>query len=148
MLPRQSTPHPTVPPPNDEPAVTEPLAERAVKRIKLWQALVAAALACFSVGAAAGAVRSGLATHDDLAEERKAAAVPVLTLQADNLALRDRVTRVEADLSAIKATVGGTQRGVEFLTVQLLEIAKTTGSRQLKPPPAELLAEPPIPQPP
>jgi hypothetical protein len=140
---RASTPHPTVPPPNDE---AEPLAVRAVTRIKLWQGLVAAAFFCFSLGAAFGAVRSGLVTHDDLAQEQKAAAVPVVTLQADNLALRDRVTRVEADLSAIKATVGGTQRGVEFLTAQLLEIAKTTGSRQLKPPVEP--AEPPIPQPP
>lgn len=129
------------------PTPDEPLAEQAVKRIKLWQALLAAALACFSVGAAAGAVRSGLVTHDDLAQEQKAAAVPVVTLQADNLALRDRVTRVEADLSAIKASVKDTKDGVQFLTVQLLEIAKTTGARQLKPPPVEPVV-PPIAQPP
>ena len=126
----RSTPAPTVPPPEPlgEPADAPADAPaRIAARIEIWKVLLAVALALVAGGAAWATVRLDVATKQDLAQEHAAAAGPVISLQTETQALRERMARVEAALVGI-------QDNVAFLRVQLIEVAKATGARAVPPP--------------
>lgn len=128
--PRPSSASPTVPPPQPP----EPFVERVTRRVKPWQVLVGIAVALFVAGGTFAIWRADLATHGDLTHERERAAGPVISLQVEASAMRDRMTHMETAYADMKATLDDTRHGVQFLTEQLIEIAKSTHARQIPPP--------------
>lgn len=96
-------------------------AEKVVRRLGPWKVAGAILGTVLASGVAFGVWRSGLATKADLAAEHDLAASERITMRLETQALRDRVTRSEADLDWIKAT--------------LFAIAQKTGATNVPPPP-------------
>lgn len=119
-----STPAPTVPPPLPE---LSSAPARIAARLETWKVLLAIALALVASGAAWATWRVDLATKQDLAQEHVAAAGPVISLQTETQALRERMAGVEAAIVAM-------QDNIAFLRAQLIEVAKATGARAVPPP--------------
>jgi len=71
--------------------------------------------------------KGDLVTRADLAAEHAGAAQPVLTLQIETQALRERMARVETAVVRM-------QDDIAFLRAQLVEVAKTVGARAVPPP--------------
>lgn len=121
--PRPVTPAPTLPPPLAEPAAT-----RIAARLETPKALLAIALVLVGAGAAWATWKMDLATKQDVAQEHAAAAAPVISLQVETQALRERMARVEEAVVAMKDNVA-------FIRAQLVEVQRATGARAVPPPP-------------
>lgn len=141
---RPSTPHPTVPPPlADEPSAVQ----RIVAGVEPWKAIVAVLVVAFGAGGTAYAWAHTKADVGELHQVRDAAAAQLGaaqagtsaqlgTLQATVQDLRTRQAALDASLGALTGDVSRLQDTADGLYIQLLEIARATGARQVPSPTA------------
>lgn len=131
--PRQSTPHPTVPPPAPDPE--QPL-ERVERRLKPLHALLAVAVALVGAGAAWASWEHTVAKLVDLdavkastaasfAQQNTGTSYQLNALQNDAQAQRERLARVET-------AIGLLTDDVKFMREQLVNIARATHAQVVK----------------
>lgn len=138
--PRPSTPHPTVPPPIG--------VEVAAKRLELWKLFVGAAVVMVSAGVTAHTLFAGKADVAALDEVRAGAAANLASSTAGTNAqlgalaaqvqdLRTHQAALDASLAALTDTAGRLSATTDRMFLQLVEVARTTGARQVPaaPPP-------------
>jgi hypothetical protein len=133
--PRASTPVPTVPPPLPE---LEPIA----KRVDLVRALLAAAAALVLVGVGWATWTHGVVRTEQLEQVRTGAAAALNAAQAGTAAqlgalqatvqdLRAHQAGVDVTLQALTTDVARLNGTADQLYLQLVEIARATGARQV-----------------
>lgn len=143
--PRPSTPHPTAPPPLGE--IAPPL-ERLVKRVETWKAILAILVVAAGVGATAVTLAQSKADVAELHQVRDGAAAQLGaahantsaqlgTLQATVQDLRAHQAAVDANLAALTTSVDRLTKTADVLYIQLVEVSRATGARQVPaaPPP-------------
>lgn len=127
-------------PPPSIPPVDEPLdpSTLVVRRIKLSQVLIGAAVACFVAGSAAGAIRSKLASSADLEQVRTSTEAHIAAGSAASTAQLGALQSVVQDLrmrqAAVDASLQSLTDDMRFIRSQLIEIARTTGARRVPEP--------------
>lgn len=148
--PRRATPAPTAPPPDQDAA---PL-ERMVKRVETWKAILAILVVAAGVGATAVTLAASKADVAELHQVRDGAAAALGaaqastgsqlgTLQATVQDLRAHQAAVDASLAALTDTAGRLSATTDVLYLQLVEIARTTGARQVPAPATSPATHPP-----
>jgi len=143
--PRPSTPLPTIPPPlPDEPSAVK----RIVAVVETWKALVAIAVALLAAGGTAYAWSRSKADVAQVEQVRDSAAAQLSAAQAGTSAqlgalqatvqdLRARQAGVDAALASLTADVARLNGSADRLYLQLLEVARATGARQVRAPAPE-----------
>lgn len=136
---RSVTPTPTIPPPlADEPSAVQ----RIVSRVDTWKAILAILVTAAGVGATAYAWQLGKADVTELHQVRDSAAAALGAAQAGSTAqlgalqstvqdLRTRQAGVDAALDSLKTDVARLNSSADRLYLQLVEIARATGARQV-----------------
>jgi hypothetical protein len=142
---RPSTPHPTVPPPlPDEPSAVK----RVVRGIEPWQKVLAALVVVFAAGGTTYSLAASKADVTALDQVRVGAAANLASSTAGTTAqlgalaaqvqdLRTHQAAVDATLAALTDTAGRLSATTDRMFLQLVEVARTTGARQVPaaPPP-------------
>jgi hypothetical protein len=142
---RSVTPAPTIPPPlPDEPSAVQ----RIVAVVETWKALLAVAVVLLGAGAAAYAWQLGKADVAALDQVRVGAAANLASSTAGTTAqlgalaaqvqdLRTHQAAVDASLAALTDATGRLGATTDRMFLQLVEVARTTGARQVPaaPPP-------------
>jgi hypothetical protein len=133
--PRASTPVPTVPPPLPE---LEPIA----KRLTIVHGLIGLAVTLVLAGGAWATWTHGVVRIEQLDQVRTGAAAALTTAQAGTAAqlgalqatvqdLRAHQAGVDVSLSALTTDVARLNGTADQLYLQLVEIARATGARQV-----------------
>lgn len=160
--PRAATPAPTVPPPLAEPAArapTEPVVDRlepTAKRAATLRALGGLAVALLVAGGSAAIYAHGLVRTEQLDQVRTGASTALTTAQAGTSAqlgalqatVQDLRTHQATNDATLQALAGDVQRlngTADLLYLQLIEISRVTGARQV---PAATATSSPTPRPP
>jgi ABC-type transporter Mla subunit MlaD len=144
--PRPSTPHPTAPPPLSSEA--GPPLERLVKRVETWKAIVAILVVAAGVGATAVTLAQSKADVAELHQVRDAAGAALGAAQANTSAqlgtlqatvqdLRAHQAAVDANLAALTTSVDRLTKTADVLYIQLVEVSRATGARQVPAAPPE-----------
>lgn len=143
--PRPSTPHPTVPPPlPDEPSAVK----RVVAKIEPWQKVLAIVVVVFAAGGTTYSLAASKADVVELHRVRDGAAAALGAAQANTSAqlgtlqatvqdLRAHQAAVDANLAALTTSVDRLSKTADILYIQLVEVSRATGARQVPaaPPP-------------
>lgn len=139
---RSVTPTPTLPPPlADEPSAVQ----RFVSKVDTWKAILGVIIAALGAGATAYAWQLGKADVAELHQVRDGAAAALSAAQAGSTAqlgalqstvqdLRARQAGVDASLDSLKTDVARLNSSADRLYLQLVEIARATGARQVREP--------------
>lgn len=137
---RSVTPAPTIPPPlPDEPSAVK----RVVAGMEPWQKLLAAALLVFAAGGTAYSLAASKADVAELHQVRDSAAAQLGaaqastgaqlgTLQATVQDLRARQAAIDTSVTSLTADVARLNGTADRLYLQLVEIARATGARQVR----------------
>lgn len=124
--PRPATP--TVPPP----------AERLVKRVETWKAILGVLITAAGIGAAAVTLAASKADVAELHQVRDGAAAQLGAAQAGTSAQLGALQSVVQDLrmrqAAVDASLQSLTDDMRFIRSQLIEIAKSTGARRVPAP--------------
>jgi hypothetical protein len=151
MSRRHSTPHPTAPPPLRE---EQSAVQRIVATVGLGQALIGIAIALIAAGGTAYAWQLGKADVVELHQVRDGAAAALGAAQASTGAslgslqasvqdMRVRQATADAKANQLAADVSRLQATTDVIYLQLVELARTTGARQVRMPDPETVTRPP-----
>lgn len=136
---RSVTPAPTIPPPSRPP--TEPPAERVARRVEPLRALVAIAVMLLAAGGGAWKLYAAKADVAELEHVRAGAAANLASSTSGTTAqlgaLAGQVQDQRERMAALETHLDDLSKVTDRLLAQVIEIAKTTGARQVPaaPPP-------------